>query len=100
MKPASPEILIQYFLDYLAEEFRAHPEVRIRRLPQKTRATLEAEHSGEAELNPPPPAETLRPTEGIQLKTRSREALIPWEWMEAKRFDWIQKEIERLKADL
>jgi hypothetical protein len=69
------EIEQQYLLDYLREEFRKYPEVRLRVL-------READE------------------EGVMAKTESREYFFPTEWVRGKRFDLVAAEIRRMREGL
>lgn len=64
-----------YLLEYLKDEFRRYPEVRIRQTPEDKEV-------------------------GITVKTESRDYFFPVEWMRNKRFDQITKEIARIKVGL
>ena len=56
----------QYLLDWLSEEFSRYPEVRVR-------------------LRPP------QESDGVSVKTESREYFFETEWVRARQFDEIQK---------
>jgi hypothetical protein len=74
-----PTIEQQYLLDYLAEEFRCYPEVRIRMVPYQ---------SGEPEEF------------GIEVKTESREYFFYFHWLDGRRFGEVTKLVTRIKEAL
>jgi hypothetical protein len=69
------DISEQYLMDYLREEFRRHPEVRIR-----------------------PILEEHEP--GISLKTSSREYFFPLEWAHRQDFNSVRELIKQVRAGL
>jgi hypothetical protein len=74
--PSAPfEIARQYLLDYLKDEFRRFPEVRLRIMSEDQE-------------------------DGIMAKTETREYFFPTEWMQKMKLDQIKAEISRLKDAL
>ena len=70
-----PEIARQYLVDYLEEEFRRHPQIRVRRLP--------------ADENPE--------NEGVPVKSESREYFFPFEWALPGRFGRVEALVRKIK---
>jgi hypothetical protein len=66
-------------MDYLSEEFRAYPAVRVRRSRQ----------GGGEEAE-----------EGISVKTESREYFFPLEWAQRMRFPLVAELVARIKSVL
>ena len=62
----------QYLIDYLAEEFRRSPRVRMRVMRE----------DGES---------------GVSVKTEAREYFFPFEWSEKGRFKEIQEQVKRIQ---
>lgn len=65
----------QYLIDYLNEEFRRHPEVRIR--------VWREDHE-----------------EGVSVKTAAREYFFPFEWTERGHFKKIQEQVRQIQEIL
>ncbi len=63
----------QYLLEYLKDEFRKYPEVRLR--------LILADHE-----------------DGVVARTESREYFFPTEWMQNMQLSCIKDEVRRLKA--
>lgn len=75
MAHAPFEIARQYLLDYLRDEFRRFPEVRLRLIVESQE-------------------------DGVLAKTESRETFFPTEWMQKMRQDLIAEEVKHLKRGL
>jgi hypothetical protein len=65
----------QYLLDYLEEEFRNHPEVRVRRTPWQK-------------------------NEGVMLRTEAREYFFPADWIAERRYDKVRELVREVKTAL
>ena len=72
----SPEIAGQYLLDYLEDEFRKYPEVRIRRVPKSHQE------------------------DGVVVKTEAREYFFSTSWVIQMRMDRVKAEAQRIKEVL
>lgn len=62
----------QYLYDYLQDEFRKYPEVRVRIVPYQEE-------------------------DGISVKTEAREYFFETAWAEASRFDRVNELVQRIK---
>lgn len=71
------DVARQYLLDYLHEEFRAYANVRIR-LPR----TLRDE------------------TDGVMVRTETREYFFPTDWVLERRMKTVEAEVRRIKEFL
>lgn len=69
------EIARQYLLDYLKDEFRKHPEVRLHFMLESHK-------------------------DGVMAKTAAREYFFPTEWIQKMNLERIQAEVRRLKDAL
>ena len=75
MASISFDVARQYLLDYLNDEFRKYPEVRLRFVMES--------HE-----------------DGVMAKTAAREYFFPTEWMQKMHLDRIRAEVLRLKDAL
>ena len=89
----SIDLARQYLLDYLKEEFRAYPEVRLR---SRTRATVPAFFEDEKPKYPIEPKDDSE-NDGITLKTETREYFFPTLWAKQMRLDLVRAEVQRIK---
>jgi hypothetical protein len=67
-----------YLLEYLRDEFRRYPEVRLRILPAAAIPSAESR-------------------DGVTAKTESREYFFETRWMQGKRFSEISKLVRAIK---
>lgn len=65
----------QYLLDYLEEEFRRNPEIRVRVVPQ--------EHE-----------------DGVLVRTESREYFFPFEWADEPGWPRVHAEVRKIREIL
>lgn len=73
MSANSPEEV--YLVDYLKEEFRRRPEIRVRQMT----------HEGE---------------EGVMVRTDAREYFFPFAWMRGGRFSEVIDQVRKIKRAL
>jgi hypothetical protein len=66
------EVTRQYLLDYLVDEFRSYPEVRIRNLP----------HDKDT---------------GVTVRTEAREYFFEFDWVEGMQLDQVEKLVRSIK---
>jgi hypothetical protein len=69
----APDPTEEYLLEFLQDEFRRYPEVRVRRPPYRDGS------------------------EGILVRTESREYFFEFRWLREKRFDEINRLVARIK---
>jgi hypothetical protein len=69
--PVPRNVLEDYLEDYLVEEFRNFPQIRIRRVPQ--------DH-----------------VDGILVRSEAREYFFPFEWMGPGRFKEVQAQVKKI----
>jgi len=74
----------QYLLDYLAEEFREFPDVRVRQAPSKRYEGPD----GSAEVADSP---------GVFVRTEAREYFFPYEWAEPGQFSEVARLVRVIK---
>jgi hypothetical protein len=62
----------QYLLDYLIDEFRKNPEVRIKAFDENQER-------------------------GVIVRTEAREYFFPYAWMEKNQFSRVQKQVQKIR---
>jgi hypothetical protein len=68
----SPEIARQYLMDYLKDEFRSYPEVRLRIVPES-------------------------PEDGVVARTETREYFFATDWVRSMSLERVRAEVRRMK---
>jgi hypothetical protein len=84
-----------YLYDFLRDEFRNHPEVRIQVVqPAGTRKSPDLVQNYDHETN------DLHTRSGVTVRTGSREHWFPALWAEQSQYDEIRKLASRIRAQL
>lgn len=69
------EAVVEYLVEYLREEFRRHPDIRVR--------VISEDHEP-----------------GISVKTSSREYFFPFEWAYKQDFKSVQAQVREIRDGL
>jgi hypothetical protein len=84
-----------YLLDYLKDEFRNYPEVRIQVVqPSGTRKSPDLLQNYDASAN------DLHTRSGVVVRTGSREHWFPVQWAEESRFEMINALARQVREQL
>lgn len=80
-----------YLLNFLEDEFRNHPEVRVRLMP-----TAGTERSPDLVQDYDPEKSDLHTRRGVIVQTGRKEYHFPLEWAEKRDYSRIRAEVEEI----
>jgi hypothetical protein len=86
---------LAYLLNFLEEEFRSYPDVRVRLTPSA--GTVK---SPDLEQTYDPEAKTLHTERGVLVLTIQREYYFPAQWVTDREYTRVQKLAEQIKESL
>lgn len=95
MSVKDSRVVLEYLFDFLADEFRHYPEVRVR-----VRQRAVTQRSPDLEQDYDPESSNLHKALGVDVRARGREYFFPIEWAEATLRSQLDAQVREVKRFL